>query len=73
MLNLKKVRMTEQLTQTVKQEALDALRRARQSLGQEVYTAEQLYNTASSMSNLAPHFIRWAAEGEPTLLEEGEQ
>jgi len=65
--------MTEQLTQTVKQEALDALRRARQTLGDQVYTAEQLYHTASSMSNLAPHFIKWAAEGEPTLLEEGEQ
>jgi hypothetical protein len=25
------------------------------------------------MSNLAPHFIRWAAEGEPTLLEEGKE
>jgi hypothetical protein len=54
--------MTEKMTQTVKQEALDALRRARMTLGDEVYTAEALYDIAARMSNLAPHFIKWAAE-----------
>ena len=54
--------MTERMTQTVKQEALDALRRARVTLGSEVYTAEALYDIAARMSNLAPHFIKWAAE-----------
>ena len=48
---------------TVKQEALDALRRARVTLGREVYTAEALYEAAARISNLAPHFIKWAAEG----------
>ena len=52
------------MTLTVKEEALDALRRARSSLGSETYTPEELYSTASSLSNLAPHFIKWAAEGE---------
>ena len=56
--------MTEQMTQTVKEEALDALRRARQTLGTEAYTVETLYDIAARMSNLAPHFIRWAAEEE---------
>ena len=56
--------MTENMTLTVKEEALDALRRARSSLGSETYTPEELYSTASSLSNLAPHFIKWAAEGE---------
>ena len=54
--------MTEHMTQTVKQEALDALRRARMTLGDEVYTEEALYDIAARMSNLAPHFIKWAAE-----------
>ena len=50
------------MTQTVKQEALDALRRARVTLGHEVYTVEALYDVAARISNLAPHFIKWAAE-----------
>ena len=44
------------------QEALNALQRARATLGAEVYTAEALYDIAARMSNLAPHFIKWAAE-----------
>jgi hypothetical protein len=54
--------MTEQMTLTVKEEALGALRRARTALSDDIYTTEELYATASSISNLAPHFIRWAAE-----------
>jgi hypothetical protein len=54
--------MTEHMTLTVRQEALDALRRARMTFGHEVYTAEALYDIAARMSNLAPHFIKWAAE-----------
>ena len=55
--------MTEHMTQTVKQEALDALQRAKLMLdGDEAYTAEALYDIAARMSNLAPHFIKWAAE-----------
>ena len=56
--------MTEHMTLTVREEALDALRKARGSLASKVYTTDELYSTASTMSNLAPHFIRWAAEGE---------
>ena len=60
--NRTKEQMTEHMTQTVKQEALDALRRARVTLGHEVYTVEALYDVAARISNLAPHFIKWAAE-----------
>ena len=54
--------MTEQMTLTLKEEALDALYKARTVLSDDIYTTEELYATASSISNLAPHFIRWAAE-----------
>jgi|TARA_R110000765_G_scaffold307742_1_gene401486 hypothetical protein len=54
--------MTEQFTLSVKHEALEALHKAKESFADRAYTTEELYAVAADMSNLAPHFIRWAVE-----------
>ena len=57
--------MTEQMTLTVKENALQALEQAKEQLyiGQYgTYTDEQVYELAASISGLAPHMLKWAED-----------
>jgi len=63
--------MTEQMTLTVKQTALQAIEEAKEQLqsrkrfqnGKDgTFTEEQVYELAAEISGLAPHMLRWAKD-----------
>jgi hypothetical protein len=57
--------MTEQMTLTVKESALQAIKQAKEQLhiGQYgTYTKDQVYQLAAEISGLAPHMLKWAQD-----------
>ena len=53
--------MTEQMTLTVKENALKALKEAKEQL-HIGYTEDQVLELAANISGLAPYMLRWARD-----------